>query len=221
MNSGESGDDLFRLRELAPVWLTAELDWRPVTEIANPYSAPSVADPHVREPDSLVSTGVAKSFMKWGAICYVSAVPSFWAGLMTGSTFAHVSAMVLGILCFVVAYTYADVTYIRHAISQNRRLRTALRIGYGTRLVISIIVPVGLMVDLWFGILSIGIVSHFTGPIMQMRADSVADPAQVFPAVFATTLIQGVLVNIVPAGYMAAVYAVLSLWDGKSPTAAR
>ncbi len=186
----------------------------------NPYSPPTCVDSIELEPVvvsiEITWPRVAKSFARWSVICAISAIPSFWGGLATGSSVVHIAAMLLGIFLFVCGYTCADFLFIRRAVLANRQLKRALRIGYGTRLVASIIVPLGLMIDLWFGLLSLSIVGFFSGPVHQLGRQPTHElGVKLFSAVLATTLVQGVLLNIVLAGYMAIVYAILVNWPGR------
>jgi hypothetical protein len=182
---------------------------------ANPYAAPIVSQPLAAEPLPLEpNLSLAKSTVRWTLICGISAIPSFWGGLATGSTVIHISAMLAGILCFVCAYTAADVTFIHKATRRNSTLRKTLKIGYGTRLIASIFFPVGLFLDIWLGVVSISLVQLVVGEVLtpSRNAEAVFSGIHIFTSVFLTTLVQGLLLNIVLAGYMGVVYGLLSVW---------
>ena len=86
-------------------------------------------------------------------------------------------------------------------------MRRTLIIGYATRVGISIIFPVGIYVDLVCGLLSTSIVGV------------VLDSADTFVGVLATTLVQGVVLNVLLVVYMLPVLGFLRLVCRKPPPA--
>lgn len=115
--------------------------------------------------------------------------------------------MIGGILVFVLAYTAVECThYYQQIITRPHMHHTAL-IGYGTRILISIIFPVGLAIDMMTGIASVSIVQN-------VSPGSSAELPEVGAAVsgiivFWTTIVQGILLNVMLFGYMAGVYGML------------
>jgi hypothetical protein len=100
---------------------------------------------------------------------------------------------------FIVAYTLVTGTRPFRTIGSKPRLRRTFRIGYGTRLVISIIFPIGMQLDMLCGLLS-------TGAVAQL----VENPES-FAGILTTTLVQGAVLNVLLLLYMSAVYGVVRL----------
>lgn len=116
--------------------------------------------------------------------------------------------MILGVATFIVGYVWLDLHSANRPWRQSPRLVFVLRIGYWTRIVCSIIFPVGMLLDLWCGMLSIGICSAILG------ANFAEVPEQTvlsFLFCYATTLLQGLLLNVVLAGYMLIIAGVIAL----------
>ncbi len=143
-------------------------------------------------------------FVLWTLVCGVSAAPSYiWA-----STEFNRPAMVCGVAVYILLYTAVSMTATVARLETRPFVRRTLRIGYITRLVISIVFPVGMAVDLFPGLLSYTLVGAFLGE----RRD--------FAFTFLTTLVQGVFVNIVLGVYMLIVYGVQRIFLPKPVTAA-
>ncbi len=131
-------------------------------------------------------------FVLWMLICSVSAVPSFiWA-----SGEYDRAGMVCGVAVYIVAYTLLSMTALVQRLETRPFVRRTLRIGYITRLIISIVFPVGMAVDLLPGLCSIAVVKGALG-----LKDG-------FTFAYTTTLVQGVFVNLVLGLYMLIVYGV-------------
>ena len=87
----------------------------------------------------------------------------------------------------------------------NRAVRLAARIGYGTRLGISILFPIGLYLDVIVGMFSIMLMSNLDPAAIEGDA-----PAS-FGWYFATTLVQGVFLNVILLIYLLVVYGICYL----------
>ena len=141
-----------------------------------------------------------KRFLFWSMICWVSAGPSFFFGYgVTPKGPAAILAMALGVVIFSVAYALITGTELVARIRRRRVLRYTLRVGYGTRVGLSVLFPIGMYVDVICGMLSYGLV------------DEVLGTTETFGAILVTTLIQGVVLNIVLAIYMLPVAGILKL----------
>jgi hypothetical protein len=174
----------------------------------NPYSAPRSIP---AETAALVTPQRGsrpwRALGRWTLICCISAAPSFFWGSALHHQFEHVVAMIGGILVFVVAYTVAECTpYYQQIITRPHIHRTAL-IGYGTRIMFSVVFPVGLAVDMMTGVVSIAIVQNIS--LANSVELSEAGAAASALAVFLTTVVQGILLNIMLFGYMVCVYGLL------------
>lgn len=182
--------------------------------IGNPYAPPvgdvGLARQEVESADPLQPEGRRSwlgSLAIWSLVCVVSAIPSFVWGLGTIASTAAV-AMLLGVVIFIVGYVFADQCTQQARWRRNRSLRTALKIGYITRLTISIIFPVGGFLDMVCGLFSVSIVD-FASSIMIGGSATSGMPSAGFGQVLATTLVQGVVLNVVLAAYVLLVFGIM------------
>ena len=116
-----------------------------MNEEINPYKATAV-DPSslTREEPLYKTTTFGEAFLRWGMICVVSAVPSFFFGLaVTNAQPWCIAAMVVGVLLFALAYAYVDTRpFWRRAMADPVR-RRAIVTTYGLRIVASVILVGG------------------------------------------------------------------------------
>lgn len=168
----------------------------------NPFAPPETdALPDSFERESPVRLrSLYGSLLVWSFVCAVSAVPSFVWGYSSIAA-DQMLAMLAGIGVFIVAYTVGDQITQRQPWRQRRETRLALKIGYGTRLGISIIFPIGAFLDMFCGIISISASSAIFG---EPFADQTG-----FAFCFATTLIQGTILNIIVATYTGIVFGII------------
>jgi hypothetical protein len=144
-----------------------------------------------------------RRLLLWSVICLISAAPSFFFGVSLHGTAPPIVAMLLGIAVFIGLYTWASGTRFFRRLRRHPYARRCLFIGYGTRLFISIVFPIGIYVDMVCGIVSTGIVEHALGD-----AESVI-------GVFVTTLLQGVELNVLLVLLMLASYGIQRLLLGR------
>ncbi len=173
----------------------------------NPYASPAYLP---AEPAALVDpqhrTRPLRAFGRWTLICVVSAAPSFFWGCGLHARPEHIAAMLAGVFVFVLAYTAIECTHYYHQVITLPHVHRTALIGYGTRILISLIFPIGLTVDMFTGIVSVSLVeSVLTG----YRA--VDGESQSVLGVFLTTLLQGLLLNLLVFGYMLLVYSGLRI----------
>ncbi len=170
----------------------------------NPYSPPELA---TAEP------GVVKSFLtsrrlltivaRWTLICAVSAGPSFFWGCVLHHQAPQVTGMLCGILVFILGYTWIECSPVYRRVIRWPHVRTTVWIGYGTRLAISIIFPIAIFVDGLLGVCSMTIVQPSSMGEMRGEADVG------FLLVFLTTVVQGILLNLVLFAYMSLVWCLV------------
>lgn len=134
-----------------------------------------------------------RRLLLWTAVCVVSAAPSFV--LAYGQY--DPAAMALAVCVFILAYTAATSTDAFERFHRRPFVRRTLYIGYGTRMVISIVFPIAMFTDIYAGALSIQIVYSVLG----LRPKS-------FAGTFATTCVSGTLLNLLIFAFMLAVYAI-------------
>lgn len=178
------------------------------TDLFNPYQAPDakIAPSSVATSVSTTEASLAKTVAVWTIVCSISAGPSFVWGydMIRGN---HVQGMVLGVLIFIVLYVVGDYLTRRTAFRKNPYVRRTLLIGYWTRLVVSIIFPVGLAIDLWAGMISV--------PLSGMAGYN--EPGYGVLQVTWTTLVTGAVVNVFVFVYMLVVYGILyCFWRPKA-----
>jgi hypothetical protein len=144
-----------------------------------------------REPlDELDSVRLPlwRTSLRWLLVCSVSAAPSFAFGLVT--TDGRIAGMCVGILIFIVGYTWIDFRTAGRSWRRRRQVRRTLRMVYGTRIAISILFPIGAYLDLFCGLISITITEPITR--LELRTNSMD-----FFGALLTTLVQGCLMNVV------------------------
>ena len=185
----------------------------------NPFASPLVAeavaipeaDPHA---DS-IEYSFGKSLGKWILVCGISAAPSFFLSFILGDRILLQSiAMVMGILTWVGLYVYVESWEWTRQRLKSKSLRIAVKTGYITRVAISILFPVALYLDMICGLISVGLMDNvFDGQFepMRLREDDprVVGSATVFGFFYLTTLLQGLLLNLVLGAYTLVVYAIV------------
>ena len=175
----------------------------------NPYQAPSTytGAPTAELVEEIKPPNVGLISFKWLLICVVSAGPSFFWGLAIGEQqWSAVLGMILGVLTFTVAYIVFECLPFTQRIMRDRHLKLAAQIGYGTRMGISILFPIGLSIDMLVGLAAIGTAQAVTGQVAETQSTSVL-------WFYGTTLLQGVYLNIILFVYMLFVYALVRLFS--------
>jgi hypothetical protein len=169
----------------------------------NPYASPAApaADPGMIS-QFITSRRLVAILARWTLICTVSAAPSFFWGCVLHHQFQHIMGMMAGIIVFILGYTLVECSVAYRRVIHWPHVRTMVWIGYGTRLTISIIFPIAIVVDAWTGMLSIAIVQpgSFEGA-----------GESGFLIVLLTTIVQGTFLNVVLFGYMGLVWCVVWL----------
>ncbi len=181
----------------------------------NPFAPPTSA---IERPsfDALPepgpkSRGWLLSFALWALVCIVSAAPSFYWGFGTIAT-NQAAAMCLGIAMFIAAYTLCDQLTQRRSWRQQSSVSLTLRIGYVSRIMASIIFPIGMFVDAFCGMFSVGIVQSVFPFLFSNEGGAGAFDEQAgFAGTLLVTLVQGCVLNIVLFAYMLVVLGVVVL----------
>ena len=119
---------------------------------------------------------------------------------------SNILAMALGIVTYAAGYTWVTGTAWFRRFRRRPFINRTLKIGFSTRIAISIIFPVGVYVDVFCGMLSIYVVM---GDI-----DNNAASWQVY----LITLVQGTVLNIVLMLYMLLVWGVQKLFLKPPPS---
>lgn len=188
----------------------------------NPYASPNV-DVETKVATDLPPPIFHRALLRWMLVCAVIAAPSFYFGLMFGTDAARISAMFTGILVYAIAYACAEIYWARPYLVRNPRLRRTVQIGYGSRVAISILFPVAILVDVPCGMISVDVVRSFAGIGVQMESMNKAAPGSLsaFAAILLTTLVQGALMHVLLFGYMGIVHTIQMLAGSSSSTTQR
>ncbi len=118
--------------------------------------------------------------------------------------------MCLGIALFVVLYTWADQLTQRQAWRQLAITRLTLKIGYGTRLLMSVVFPLGASLDLICGLMSVGLVQSLWPELVEHPGGAADLEGRVgFVGALLITLVQGVVLNVALIGYMVLVLGII------------
>jgi len=188
----------------------------------NPYAAPSTvtaAEP-LDDQERMPEPKPVRVIIKWLVVCTVAAGPSFFFGGGLGNwRMPEVLGMITGILVFVAVYSSIEfLPQIRAAMAQRAK-RKAARIAYLSRMGISILFPVGVFLDLYCGIASVGL----AGVLMGQGANGFGTvdsgsglPISRFLTFLFITIIQGTLLNILVFAFMAIVFGVLRAFGVKN-----
>jgi hypothetical protein len=193
---------------------------------ANPFASPAVAAvgsiPQI-DPDSEIREfHFGNSLLKWLLICGVSAAPSFFIAMgPSRQAWIQILAMVCGILTYVVFYVFVESREWTRQKLTDKSLRVAVRTGYISRVAISILFPVAFIVDMICGMISVGLVSNLFGlDLMGIQSIKERTPVPSMPMAFAwyytTTMLQGLLLNVVLGAYTLIVYALVLLFRNGS-----
>jgi hypothetical protein len=119
-------------------------------------------------------------------------------------------AMVLGISVFIALYTWADQFTQQKTWRRIPAIGLTLKIGYVTRLVLSVIFPIGAGLDLVCGLLSVALVESVLPNLRSQPGGGDDFEGTVgFWGAFLITLVQGATLNIVLLGYMTVVLAIV------------
>ena len=146
-------------------------------------------------------TDILRRAALWTAICSISAAPSFFWAINVNGSYYNRLAMATGVVCFICLLTATTSTPRFLRFRKHPFIRRTLYIGYGARLFISIVFPLGAWLDLFPGMLSIGIVEEGLGI-----------PGSSYLGTLLITLIQGTFLNCLIFILMAITYGVQRLF---------
>ncbi len=169
--------------------------------IVNPYSpAPEVeTDPETTKTSSTVIDGfkypsLRRTILRWTAVCGIAAAPSFLLGWTIND--GNVLGMLAAILTFIGFYIGGDLISRHWPIRRSASVRRTLVFVYATRIVLSIIFPVGIYLDMATGIAML----H----LMNLNVDQLRQPDSTFGAQLARfwlsygmTFFHAILMNII------------------------
>jgi len=169
--------------------------YRPSPEIT-PTSDPQ--SPQTSSPD-LPQISFAWTVIRWTLVCVIAALPSFFLGL--DFTRGRYLGMIAGIATFISIYVAADLCTRHWPIRREPAIRRTLVFVYVSRIVVSIIFPVGIYLDQMTGAVMISFTQDTRDVFNPATSDSPLNDFAVFWTAYRMTMIHAVLMNIV-----------LSLW---------
>ncbi len=191
-------------------------DVQPVST-TNPFEAPQAAIELAVEPATTQSTWRARllCFVLWLIVCGISAVPSFLLAIGMTQHPLRIPAMIGGILAWTLIYALADWNYLRQLRQNSRVFHRAMVTGFGIRVLISILLPVGCAADVIPGMISVSLVSA----VFSMGSEPFQ--LQSLPAVFFTTVLQGALLNVLVWMLVLLIASILLLFSRRREAASK
>ena len=152
-----------------------------------------------------------RQLLIWTVVCSLSAAPSFALALGGWNNPDQVLMMLAGVGCFIVAYALVSCTRFAQRLRKRPFVRTTMKIGYGTRILISFtsLMSLGgtgawIAPDLWVGYFGAVFVSE------TLKLDE-----QAISTVFVLTIVTGGLWNVALAVYMLLVQGVQMIFRKK------
>ncbi|HBJ37935.1 MAG TPA: hypothetical protein DDZ51_24880 [Planctomycetaceae bacterium] len=169
--------------------------------LANPYSpAPEVENEcETKRASSAVIDGfeypsLHRTILRWTVVCGIAAAPSFLLGWTLNS--GNAMGMLAAILTFIGFYVGGDLISRHWPIRRNASVRRTLIFVYATRIVLSIIFPVGIYLDMATGIAMLN--------LMNLDGDQLRQPDSTFGAQLARfwlsygmTFFHAILMNLI------------------------
>ncbi|MFK7768502.1 MAG: hypothetical protein AB8B55_14870 [Mariniblastus sp.] len=192
-----------------------------MNNLDSPYRSPQFdGSPNLNigdAPDGPVNS--LRVILKWTAICFVSAAPSFVLGLMMdGANPPAIVGMVTGILTFVFMYSIVEHLPAIQRFLKDMRFAQTAKIGYGTRIGVSIVFPVGIYLDLLVGIFTttfgLAIINLLGVAHPERNSENELGDFGTFVGHYILTLTQGVGLNLVLFVYLLIVYVFVSYTIG-------
>jgi large-conductance mechanosensitive channel len=138
-------------------------------------------------PGTDVFPSVPRTILRWTLVCSIAAIPSFVVGFTV--TQGQLWGMVTGIAIFIVGYVWADLVTRPQSWRHSPQITATLRTVYVLRMVASVVLPAGMIVDMFSGMLAVMIVAG----VNQFETE----PEFGFVSAVCTTLVQGVLLNVI------------------------
>ena len=176
----------------------------------NPYQAPSVLTEAPPTAKLTEKPTLARIFLRWLGVCSAAAAPSFVLGIiMDGYQVPAILGMICAVFLFVLGYTYLEQTPVVQAQLEDWVMRRTFKIGYGTRIAISILFPVGFYLDMIVGIFSVPMGMYLLQFTVGDPGDQMSLNQPGFLTHFVLTVTQGICLNIVLTGYMFIVWAII------------
>lgn len=199
-----------------------------MNEAENPFATTSNEAAYVEaDQEPIPPRSLSRTVAYWTLICCTSAIPSFGLGTNVVQPPWGIAAMILGVLLFIGAYVLFDRRYLEPIARRNHHFRTAMLWGFGLRATASLLVPVGVALDVLPGLLSIGIVQTLlpavvNDPVPGAPVNSApfhpTNPLPGFGAALLATLLQGLFMNGLLWPVILAIYVAIDFFRGAKRT---
>lgn len=191
-------------RNLRPTQLNTNAEQPPIPPIARsaPPTAPVGNSARITPPPSFRSlNSITRRTLLWLVVCVICAIPSFlWAVDEYDRR-----AMVLGVVLFAFAMVAVTSTNKFYRFSRRQFIRRTLYIGYGIRVAVSIVVPLGMGIDLFSGLMISSVITSLFGGNQQY----------LFLQTLIITLLQGTALNIMLSILMVIIWSIQKTWMQK------
>jgi len=164
--------------------------YSPAVEIDEPAKHSGEVDssfPHAHYPSPI------RTVLRWSIVCSVAAVPSFFLGVDV--TQGRLAGMIAGVLSFIAMYVALDYCTRYWPIRQNAAVRRTLVFVYVSRILVSIVFPVGLFIDMFTGMAMMS----FAGNSAEVFRETETPVSMLvgFWVAYRLTIMQGILMNVV------------------------
>jgi hypothetical protein len=171
----------------------------------NPYSPAKeveIDEPHQEPVDTTDWTVqlqlVQRAAVRWTLVCGIAAAPSFVVGMWV--TQGEAFGMFVAVLTFIGFYIAGDLISRHWPIRRHVAVRRTLVFVYVTRIVISIVFPVGIYIDIFTGAGMLALLD-ITARGVQQNDFTIGNGAAKFWLAYRMTFVHAILMNIVLAIY--------------------
>ena len=129
--------------------------------------------------------------------------------MVSGQRPTEIAGMLFGILIFIAGYTFFECSKFGQQLIQIRLVRIVARIGYGIRILISIVFPLGMWIDIPSGALAMSISNIiFNTELNGADGNGFGNELLGFLWFTTTTVIQGIILNIILFVFLLILYGI-------------
>jgi len=169
--------------------------------IANPYSPAREVDSDqeggdtsTTEVDGFEYPAMRRTILRWTVVCGIAAAPSFMLGWALND--GNALGMLAAILTFIGIYVGGDLISRHWPIRRSVTVRRTLIFVYISRIVVSIIIPVGAYLDMATGLAMIASM-NLSVDLLRQPDITFGDTLARFWLSYSMTFIQAIYMNIV------------------------
>jgi len=173
---------------------------------SNPFESPRTVEGPSSASGDTEAPQLLRIAARWFLICGISAVPSFYLG--PNQSLATSMAMVVGVVIFALGYCVVDYLTANAEFRRDRNIIRTLKISYATRIALTILFPVGIFLDMMCGMISVPLAGFLFSPFEQGEANFGPPVLDSFLGIVVTTIMQGLVLNVVLGIYAVLVYMI-------------